>query len=212
MKHLQVPFVQGINSQFPLQEISSILDSEERHFINIAPWKGYSYLPKVSFAVLHCNTAILLKYFVDESYVRAHYRHINDPVYNDSCVEFFIGFDDPASYYNLEFNCLGTALMGYGKSRDRDFLEKNIIKKISSCTSLQPGFKEGALQWELTLVIPVAVFCFNNISALQGSNARVNFYKCGDELPQQHYCVWNPVNSPECNFHLPEYFGTMEFL
>jgi len=212
MKHLQVPFIKSINSQTPLQKISAVLDSEEQHFINIAPWPDYSYLPKVSFAVIHSNTAICLKYFVDESYVQAHYHQVNDPVYNDSCVEFFIGFDDVGRYYNLEFNCLGTALVGYGKSNDRDYLEKDIIENVSRYTSLQPGFKEGALQWQLTLMIPVTVFCFDKISTLQGSKARANFFKCGDQLPQKHYCAWNKVHSSKCNFHLPEYFGSMEFL
>ncbi len=42
-------------------------------------------------------------------------------------------------------------------------------------------------------------------------SARGNFYKCGDETKSEHYGMWNNIDSPKPNFHLPECFGDFIF-
>lgn len=212
MNQLLVPFIENYNSNSPIAEISNLLRHGDYTPINITPWPAHPYRPDVSFTVMHCNDAILLKYSVNENYTQARFHGINDPVYNDSCVEFFIGFDHLPYYYNLEFNCLGTALIGYGKDRHRELLSKDIIGKVRSYSTLQSGFSEGPCQWKLTVVIPFDIFCYNNISTLAGRKAHANFFKCGEQLPQRHYCVWNHIDSPKPDFHLPEYFGSVIFV
>jgi hypothetical protein len=52
-------------------------------------------------------------------------------VHEDSCVEFFISFEEDSSYYNLEINCIGTCLFGYGKGKDeREMVDPVVIRKI----------------------------------------------------------------------------------
>lgn len=55
-----------------------------KHFL----WNGLTYEPKVSFSIAY-NDCIFLKYFVNEKYISAKYLNHNNPVYKDSCVEFF---------------------------------------------------------------------------------------------------------------------------
>jgi len=45
-----------------------------------------------------------------------------------------------------------------------------------------------------------------------GTIWRSNFYKCADESSHPHWLTWAPINFPRPSFHIPEFFGTLEFL
>jgi len=40
---------------------------------------------------------------------------------------------------------------------------------------------------------------------------RANFYKCADSTSHPHWLTWSPVDHPTPHFHLPAFFGTLEF-
>jgi hypothetical protein len=177
-------------------------------------WPSYPYAPDTSFSIAWTDNAIWLKYFVKENSVRVCCQTDNSPVYEDSCVEFFISFDD-AGYYNLEFNCIGVCLAAFGKSRfDRRPLLQDSMSQIRRMAQIENFSEEGVKQasWQLALVIPTNIFVHHSISQLKGRRCRVNFYKCGDELPQPHYLSWTPITADNPDFHLPDYFGRMQFV
>lgn len=58
---------------------------------------------------------ILLEYTVAEDYIRAMAKEDNGPVWEDSCVEMFITFDN-LNYYNIECNCCGKVLLACGRT------------------------------------------------------------------------------------------------
>lgn len=157
---------------------------------------------------------LFLKYDVKENAVLARYRNTNDPVYKDNCVEFFIAFNGEKQYYNLEFNSLGTCLAGFGQSReDRQLLSESTISKIKHAGNLQEVAPDSQqVSWQLTLAIPAAVFSKHTITDFEGAQVRANLYKCGDDLPEPHYLAWSPIQHPQPNFHLPEFFGEMKFI
>ena len=68
------------------------------------------------------------------------------------------------------------------------------------------------IDWQLTLIIPMNVFIHHDISHVRERKCKVNFYKCGDALPQPHFLSWQRVVADNPDFHLPEYFGQMQFL
>ncbi|QNF32863.1 hypothetical protein HUW51_09000 [Adhaeribacter swui] len=216
MKKLEVPYLPLLNRQSPLEEVAPELDNLEKNLLDNTPWAKYSYKPQVQFVLGYNHDCIFLKFYVDEEAVRAKFRNINDPVYKDSCVEFFISFNGEENYYNLEFNCLGTCRLGFGASREnRQLLPEEFIRKIKHSVILQKTALpngERVTSWELTLLIPAEVFTQHAITTFQGINARGNFYKCGDELPRPHFVTWNNIYAPEPNFHLPEYFGGVQFV
>ena len=198
-----------------LEEISQALNGIERHALERIPWPAFSYKPRVAFSMAYAENAILLKYFVQEKAMRVLFQTDNSPVHQDSCVEFFVAFDNEEKYYNLEFNCTGACIGGFGKNRkERKLLDKKFLSKIrrlSVIKSCREG--EGALfDWELTLVIPSEIFSYSNITHLKDRRCRVNFYKCGDELPEPHFLAWKNVKAETPDFHLPESFGTMHFI
>ncbi|WP_161947738.1 carbohydrate-binding family 9-like protein [Rufibacter ruber] len=212
---MEVPFLPLLDRQSSLQEVSELLDNLEKHAIDAAPWPAFGYKPRVAFSVAHSSDCFLVKFYVQENAIRAVFRKTNDPVYKDSCVELFIAFNGEEAYYNLEFNSLGTCLMGFGNGKkDRQVFSESIIREIKRSAQLNVReSKRGAtvVHWELTLLIPVDVFCCHDFATLDGQNCKVNFFKCGDDLPNPHYLTWSTVTAEEPNFHLPEYFGEMQF-
>jgi hypothetical protein len=177
------------------------------------PWPGEGIKPEVEFKMVYGDDAIFLKFNVKEKYLRATYKQINEPVYRDSCVEFFIGFEEYGAYYNFEFNALGTPLAGYGiNNKERELLEVSLINGIKSIAGIK--ITDGntlPFNWELTIVIPFNVFYKHHISTLRGVNCTGNFYKCGDHLPEPHFLCWNNIIADKPNFHLPQYFGNIIF-
>ena len=188
---------------------------EGTHQLNHQNWISIDSV-RVSFDIHHDRTAVHLHYFVKEDQVRAVNTEINSSVWEDSCWEFFISFKgDEKHFYNFEINAIGTVLGGYGKDRNhRTWLPIPILSQIETNSSLgtEPFDSiDKTTQWDLRVKIPVSTFCFSKIEDLSGMEATGNFYKCGDKLTQPHFLSWNPVLTPEPDFHRPEYFGELVF-
>jgi hypothetical protein len=196
-----------------MNEMSAFLDGAGRQQIDNAPWDDTGELPQVFFSLAYNQQGIYLKYSVEEKYMLARYKKINDPVYKDSCVEFFIAFADDQAYYNFEFNSIGTALGGYGEGKnDRLILPIETVKTINIFSAIaHQNTETGLYNWELGLFFPSDVFMYHAVSNLTGQTCRVNLYKCGDELPEPHFLSWAPIKHPYPEFHLPEQFGLVVF-
>lgn len=211
--NIEIPLVKGLGSPDP-SSASALLDSLSKNVIGNVPWPEYNYKPDVSFAISYTEECILLKYYVRENAFKAVYNLSNDPVYKDSCVEFFIALDDDNGYYNFEFNSIGTCLASYGKERsDRKSLPAGVIEKIKYQSFINAeNSPEKVTNWEITLVIPFTAFHAHNVTSLQNRGCRANFYKCGDDLPNAHFLTWNNITSQAPDFHLPQFFGRIKFI
>lgn len=200
-----------------LAEISARLDDlKEKHPIDTINWESLTYKPSVTFSMAYSDREIFIKYYVRERYVKAEMSAINQDVFRDSCVEFFVSPGDDNLYYNFEFNSIGTFLVGSGTGRNNSKrIDPSVTGKIRCLPSL--GFtpfaeREDIDEWTLTIAIPVTVFIRHKIEELKGKEFRANFYKCGDDLTVPHYLSWNPVLTDKPDFHRPEYFGLIKFL
>lgn len=205
------------DEEYPdLEKISARLDKTLKNRIQTINWKDYSYKPDISFAIAYTGKEILLKYYVTEEYFKAEMTETNQPVCQDSCVEFFVSPSDDGTYYNLEFNGIGTCLMGTGKSRETSVkADKGIISKIrriSSAGNKPVAEKKGSFTWTMTAAIPFGTFFHHSITDLKGKTFRANFYKCGDKLTVPHYVTWNPVGTENPDYHQPAYFGQIRFV
>lgn len=208
----EVPYIRTAGAPVALAEISDALDGLPKQSIAYAPWSDGKPLPKASFAIAHGAESVYLKYYVREPAIRAEHLNINEPVYEDSCVEFFIAFGDDAAYYNLEFNCIGNCLGQYGRSKtDRAYLPVQLLSQIRHQTQIRNSVA-GQISWELTLCIPVKIFSRHPGLVVSGQPARVNFYKCGDKLPDPHYLCWNNIVAARPEFHLIDFFREIAFL
>ncbi len=212
MKTLSVPYIQ-VDNITALDGISAKLDHAHQELINITPWAAYPYKPEITFAMAYGDQGVFLKFYVQEKDIRAIYSEPNDPVYKDSCVEFFVSFEDEKEYYNFEFNCAGTCLLSFGKERTNRIMSSDeVINSIAFRSSIKPASsKQSNIGWELTLAIPFSAFQYHEFKSLKGKKCRANFYKCGDDLPEPHFVVWNEIKTEEPDYHRPEFFGSIKF-
>jgi len=210
-KDLYIPYLDGFDDLHTVEAVSTALDGHHRRHIQHAPWAAGEELPQASFAIAYGKDAIYLKYYVTERTLKAEYNQFNDPVFEDSCVEFFIAFDGDANYYNLEFNCIGTCRAQYGKQKtERTFIPASLLKTIQHQTLVKTTVN-GDIEWELTLCIPKKIFKFHPALSLEKSRAKVNFYKCGDGLPQPHFLCWSKIEAQAPEFHLSDFFREITF-
>ncbi|MCL4637439.1 MULTISPECIES: carbohydrate-binding family 9-like protein [Olivibacter] len=207
---LEVPYIPSLDSTATGKAIRSVFSMMEAHAIASLNWKEYYYVPKVSFKIAYTDESILLYYEVFEKHIRAAYLHNNEPVYRDSCVEFFISFDG-SNYYNFEFNCIGTMLSAYGSQimEKRQLASQDRIGSIYRDTNIHAT--PNGVQWDLVANIPFSVFKEDSINSLKARECLANFYKCGDDLPIPHFLSWAPIDNPKPNFHLPAFFGKLHF-
>lgn len=217
MKVLEVKKLE-FGTKYPdLDEISVRLDNlVAREHIKIINWKEYNYKPEVTFSIGYTDEELLLKYYVTERYFKAEKTQSNQMVCEDSCVEFFVSPVDDGIYYNMEFNGIGTCLLGTGTGRENSTrVDPKIISKIRRKTTVgnQPvKEREGDFSWTITMAVPFTVFFRHDVKNLKGKVFRANFYKCGDMLSVPHYVTWNPVGTPGPDYHQPEYFGLLKFM
>jgi DNA-directed RNA polymerase beta subunit len=121
-----------LKSDYPaLKEISTRMDEQnEKLMVGTINWKGYNYKPEVALSIAYSDNEVFLKYYITEDYFKAEKTVTNQMVCEDSCVEFFVSPEDDGIYYNLEFNGIGTCLMGTGTARGNSTERKNIQGKF----------------------------------------------------------------------------------
>jgi hypothetical protein len=212
MSLLKVPYLPNIHNGNAALNSANLFSQAKPIKLNYEPWPSAFDRPEVTFNIGYSDDAIFLAFCVKEKHFRAIYQHTNEPVYKDSCVEFFIGFDEDETYYNFEFNAIGAALVGYGLPGNRELLPALLISDIKSSASNRTVQGDSlSFEWELRLTIPFSLFYKHAISTLKGKTYRANFYKCGDELPEPHFLCWNNIIADKPDFHLPQYFGALIF-
>ena len=212
MKHL---LIQRINWNNPkAADLSSYLDKSavSFHRIDTVNWVNYSYCPEAAFRIAHTREAILINYRINESDIKAVCDRDNGNVWEDSCVEFFISFNEDL-YYNIECNCIGKILIGKGSGKqERIRLQDDLLKKVDRWSSLGDSpVKNRSGDWEISLVIPKEIFYPDITNTFDRIKAKGNFYKCGDCLQTPHFLSWNPIQNETPNFHLPRFFGELLF-
>lgn len=210
--------VKNIEAENPTAEqVAGLLDLHncQCHAIDNVNWRAdYPYAPKVCFRIAHNSDNILLQFVVDEQYTMATVDTDNGEVWTDSCVEFFITFDQKG-YYNFEFTCIGKALLGFRKTKPEvTHAPVEVMQSIQRLSSLgTQTFAEriGDNRWELSVVIPRQALFGHEFESLGGLEAQANLYKCGDKLSKPHFLSWNPIGTETPNFHVSQYFGKVKF-
>jgi len=184
--------------------------------------EGSDHRPRTTLQLLHDGEAIHGLFRVEDRYVRCVHDTYGAPVYQDSCVEFFLQPKPGRGYFNFEFNCGGAFLCNHitdetrfqGAFKAFTQLSTEDVRSVRVATS-RPGLTEpeiaGPVAWWLAFRIPVAVVekFVGPVSALAGQVWRGNAYKCGNDTSHPHWAAWAPVDA--LNFHLPRCFGELRF-
>jgi hypothetical protein len=205
--------IDGDWRKYPWRNIKSL---DIKHFMGALP----GFCPSVKAKLAYDKENIYVIFRVKDRYVSCIEHNYNGPVSNDSCVEFFFSPDMnlPERYFNLEVNCSGTPLMKYNiiPRKEYKFLEIDDISKIEIAHSLPSNIDQEITQpvtWTIEYKIPFSLlFKFSNITLpKQGVFWKANFYKIAAKTSNPHWITWSFVNNPTPDFHLPQYFGTLQF-
>lgn len=190
---------------------AKVFEGEEVHLIGQASWREeFPYTPDASFQILHTDDHVVLHYLIEEEDIKAVHTRTNEAVWEDSCVEFFVSFDQGEHYFNVEFNVLGAGLIGFGSvdKPSRRRLSEEVVAQVSTFTTVRNVRSQKS--WGLVLVLPAEIL-LQGATSLRGIDASANFYKCGDKLPKPHFLSWSSIDFPKPNFHLPQFFGKIKF-
>ena len=214
MKKLFVPFIDQQTADIDAEKVASLMTLLPIHLIDHQAWPQFKTDLQAGFRIAHNNDAILLRYEVGENAIGVTTFETNGSVHNDNCVEFFVSFGAEQSYYNIEINCAGIALIAYGAARsNRTFLPKELVEKIEVHSIIKTSGvdQKARYAWEISLIIPKEIFMHSNLTTLGHQTGHGNFFKCGDDLPEPHFYSWTSIEAEEPNFHLPQFFGALEF-
>jgi hypothetical protein len=187
------------------------------HFMGNRP----EHFPKTELKMAYDGTSVFVMFRVEDRYIRATAMQHQESVCGDSCVEFFFspGPDVSQGYFNLEINCGGTLLFHFHPFSDRgNFIELplalcNRIQCRHSLPQIIDQEIQDAVTWTVSFRIPMDVLqeYIQPVLPAPGAVWCGNFYKCADATSHPHWLTWTPVDAPRPDFHLPHFFGTLEF-
>lgn len=206
------------DAQIDAADIPQIFKTEgiEYNTVSTLNWpEKYPYLPAVSFAVAHNGKNLLIHYRVTEKRTLGTMVNDLDPVYQESCCEFFCMNEGDSLYYNIESNCLGSILMQCGSGRDNRIVSSvgNLqgVDRWASLGRESIGLMAQETHWVLALVVPVAAFWRHDYATLSGKTFLANVYNCLGSGDDRQYVTWNPIDTPNPDFHRPECFRRLYF-
>lgn len=168
-------------------------------------WGG-SYRPEAYGSLLYIrDRGLAVRMACRESDPRVTAKNFYDPVYKDSCLEFFFSAEKNGRYVNCEMNSAGVSLIGVGRGRHNRTRIDGIIMPPAVTPASGGGF------WSVETFFSCGDLnkIFGGVSLGTGSVLYGNFYKCGDDTEFPHYGMWSPVGTEEPDFHRPEYFGEL---
>lgn len=201
---------QDVKRQYDVKTVKAIHLSINNPLWNEIPFmevtsyqwdEGQGYRPNTKARLAMTSSGLSVWMQTDETPLLIRAMKLNEDVYKDSCMEFFIkpSGQDPR-YLNFEINPAGTLLIGIGP--DRNHRER--ITLDSAVFQIESRVESGC--WTLCWIIPIS-FLQNLGFPEPGEKWYGNFYKCGDETIHPHYGSWNPILLEKPDFHVPDYFG-----
>ncbi len=186
-------------------EIASFIPMNSYHWENEPPYRPETFF---KLGVVDGSLISMLKCYENDP--KAVFTERDAPVYQDSCLEFFLApVDGRDEYINIETNSCGAFLCEFGKNKQ----DRALISSLTSCSPEVKVFKgedNNGSFWGVIIKITRAF-----ISTLYGikecnisfEKVRANFYKCGDNCDIPHYIAFSPVTTLPPGFHNPECFA-----
>jgi hypothetical protein len=215
MKTLKVPKQNIADHKTIFDRIKYLYETGAEALIDNVNWKDD--FPKrlhVTVHIAHDEDRLYLLYMVLGEVLRTFNNHDFDPVWEDSCVEFFTQRDNETNVYrNFECNANGVLLASLHQSREESakFSPEEMASVFRNANITHHYEKNGkqVSDWSLYLEIPKKLLGFTSEESLSQKILRANFYKCGDYTAEPHFLSWNPILTARPNFHVPQFFGQL---
>jgi hypothetical protein len=173
-----------------------------------------AFHPETEVKMCYDTANLYIIFSVHDRYVRSLTTQLGGPVWKDAAVEFFFCTDTsrPDQYFNLEVNCGGTPLLGRNSVRP----DSNDIRLIRIAHSMPPVVDPemaGPITWTVECQIPMAMLAkYAGITTpAEGVSWKANFCKIAENNSNPHHMTWSPIGDAHPNFHMPAYFGRIQF-
>lgn len=176
------------------------------------PWYVEGLKQDTSVKIAIANDEIHIWAKAQDKHIRAKSQNLNDPVYIDSCFEFFVTpwGEKSGKYLNMEVSCKGVLYMAY---QDGKGGKVHITEQQAQLVSIQSTLEgvenvQEVEDWELKIILPIAVLEELSGEKIEKDLWYGNFYRCGGEIDDQ-YAAWNSLEFEKPNYHLPMQFGKL---
>lgn len=189
-------------------EIKNFMGDKPEHF------------PIAQAKLMYDDENIYVIFKVDDNYIKAVAKEYHDAVWQDSCVEFFFvpSGDLADGYFNLETNCGANFLFCHQHVVGQDTIKvaTEDCDKVEIKSTLPRFIEEEITEpttWTLEYRLPLSILeKYAPVGQpAPGVKWRANFFKCGDETSHPHWLTWSFIDYPTPRFHMPEFFGVLEF-
>ena len=208
MKKLIIPRLKSLGTN----DLDTALELEGTRFsVDQCNWpEEFPYSPFCNGRIARTEDHIVVDFRVSGLDLKVQYLEDGGCSWEDSCCEIFLQVPGKDEYCNFEVNAAGymTAARGTGRG-DRVSLtpeEFSTIVRMADKEGPQ-DYAGGVWSWRVILMIPFALLGLDPESL--PASLRGNIYKCGDKTAHPHFLSWNPIGTPNPDFHRPEYFGEL---
>lgn len=212
MRTLRIPKQHVSQLETVFDKIKMLREAGAEALVDQVNWKkDFPKTLPVTVRAAHDGETLYLYYTVTGEVVRAVNTEDFGSVWEDSCVEFFMQREGESGYRNFECNILGVLLSRRHETREKgeeQTLEMRSVFRYGAVCHRYEGDRQVS-DWSMYLEIPKKAMGFGAHESLSGQKIRANFYKCGDKTPEPHFLSWNPIDLPDPNFHVPQFFGLL---
>ena len=214
IKRINVPLIEGLEAM-SIQELDLVMEKKASKFaVSENNWpEAAPYTPDCNGSIARSRTHLAVMFHVRGLDLRATALEDNGRSWEDSCCEFFVTDPLDRTYYNFELTCIGSLLASKRTSRtDSNTIPVDVLKRVIRHTTLEHkpwDITDEIIGWTVAILIPfdvIGIDCSNLPASVRG-----NFYKCGDLTAHPHFLSWNPIDTPQPDFHRPEFFGEIIF-
>ena len=152
------------------------------------------------------DEAIHVRLMAHEKNIRCTLTEKTDPIWEDSCLEFFLRPTEDLHYFNFEFNLNCALYLGYETGKPD--LTRLLVRDADEL--FRPHAERTEDGWQITYRVPFVFIqrFFREFQPVSGLRFYGNLYKCGDRTEHPHYLTWNPVPAGR-SFHSPEDYGRL---
>jgi len=195
-------------STLSLEQVVQQLSSGEMTPITCVNWPLVTdYCPDARVSIARDDARVYIMWRVQGEKVRCVSTLDLQPVWEDSCCEFFITLPD-GRYMNLECNAIGamTSSRRVERKVDVQYLTPAEFARIERYSSLPHEVIDSQEPMDYTLAIAVPMDLIGLDAQHLPEHIMANVYKCGDKTARMHFVSLFPIAIPQPDFHRPDFF------
>jgi len=150
----------------------------------------------------------------DDDEVRATYRDHDDPLYEEDVVEVFLSPAEPAVYFEIEVNPLGTVFDARIDSPEgtRASMQADLAWHATGLWTASRQVRAEASATFLTETLIAIPFLSMGVPAPEaGSSWRGNFFRIDRSSRGDEFQAWRPTMKNPADFHVVSAFGRLLF-